>query len=320
MREIVKLFQPVGHGLHFIVLLIIRCPFDAMSTVVQANFLNYSFDAITQHNGEKLTWVCLIFGLLNSFLFLYNGTVWTLYSSFLVKFTVTLRHKLFHHISALPYEQIEQEPSAEWITRLNADAQAAVGIAGHPFQLPHAAYSIVNIMISAIFLLHMNPIIFVLVLAFILPHMLISQFLIARPMTRLAIKAQEETSSNTSDFNTIITCADTAILYDAREYLYNRFKESSLRLLKANMKMRVRSAVGNGLLPLLGMSGYLLILIVASGWITNGQLTFGELTSAFQYRGGVLVGFMLLISSIVNIKASIAGIKRVNETLEMPLE
>lgn len=320
MREIVKLFKSVGHGLHFIILLIFRCPFDAMNTFIQANFLRYSFDAISQNNGEKLAWVCLIFGLLNSFLFLYNGTVWTLYSSFLVKFTVTLRNILFSHISDLPYEQIEMKPSAEWITRLNADAQTALGIVGHPLQLPHAAYSIVNIIISAIFLVHMNPVFFVMVLAFIIPHMLISQLFIARHMTKLAIKAQEETSSNTSNLNTIITCADTAILYDARDYLLNRYEESSLRLLKANMKLRVRSAVGNGLLPLLGMSGYLLILLVASDWISKGKLTFGELTSAFQYRGGVLVGFMILISCIVSIKASIAGIKRVNETLELPLE
>ena len=54
---------------------------------------------------------------------------------------------------------------------------------------------------------------------------------------------------------------------------------------------------------------------VSGGWIANGHFTFGDLTAAFQYRGGVLVGSLTLINCLVSIQASIAGIRRLNETM-----
>jgi hypothetical protein len=39
------------------------------------------------------------------------------------------------------------------------------------------------------------------------------------------------------------------------------------------------------------------------------------LTAAFQYRGGVLVGSLILINCLVSIQASMAGIRRLNETM-----
>jgi len=57
------------------------------------------------------------------------------------------------------------------------------------------------------------------------------------------------------------------------------------------------------------------LLIVCDKWIANGQLTFGDLTAAFQYRGGVLKGALMLINSLISIQASMAGIKRLNGTM-----
>ncbi len=118
----------------------------------------------------------------------------------------------------------------------------------------------------------------------------------------------------------MVTCADTALLYDAQGFLLDRFERGSKALRKANMALRHRNALGAGLLPLMGMSGYLVVLLVGGHWIANGVLTFGDLTAAFQYRGGVLVGGMILANCLTNIQTARGGIRRVNETLQLPLE
>ena len=139
-------------------------------------------------------------------------------------------------------------------------------------------------------------------------------------MIRLATKVQESAARNVTDMNTLVTCADTAILYDAQGFLLRRFEESSLEIRRASMRIQHRRAIGSGLLPLMGMSGYLVVLLIGGGWIAAGDMTFDELTAVFQYRGGVLTASMMLINSLVNIKTALAGVKRVNETMCIGLE
>jgi ABC-type bacteriocin/lantibiotic exporter with double-glycine peptidase domain len=317
IREMSKIFKYTRGGFRFLILLLLRCPFDALLTVTQASFLQYAFNAIQQNSKDRLNIVCIAFGIASLFLFLYNGIVWSCYASFVVKTEGKLRNKMFGKISSVSLSQIEAKQHGEWITRLNTDVQMPFS---KPMHIPHAACAFVSICVSACILLYINPSIFWLVMLFVIPHILISQFFIAKPMTALAKKSLEATDQNTTDLNAFITCADIAIMYDAKDFLMKRFEESSLHLRSVNMKMRNRNAISGAILPLFGMGGYLLILIVGSLWIANGTLTFGELIAAFQYRGGVLVGSLMLINCLISIKTSIAGIQRVNETMEMKSE
>jgi len=70
----------------------------------------------------------------------------------------------------------------------------------------------------------------------------------------------------------------------------------------------------------MGMCGYLVILLVGGRWMAAGTMTFGELTAAFQYRGGLLTGSMMFINSMINIKTAIAGVKRINDTMDITME
>ncbi|NLC69424.1 MAG: ABC transporter ATP-binding protein [Clostridiaceae bacterium] len=251
---------------------------------------------------------------------MYNGIVWTLYATYVTRWVGAIRQKLFGHISCLSLQQIEAKPSGEWITRLNIDVQAATALLNQPVHLPHAVVATINICVSSMILVLMNPGIFGLIIAFVIPHVLLSQLCIARPVTCLAMDVQEAVAKNTTDMNALVTCADIAMLYDAREFLLKRFEESSLEIRRVNMKIQYRRAMGSGLLPLTGMGGYLVILLAGGSWIAAGSTTFGELTAAFQYRGGMLIGSMMLINSLMNIKTALAGVKRVNETMHITLE
>jgi ABC-type multidrug transport system fused ATPase/permease subunit len=223
-----------------------------------------------------------------------------------------LRTKLFQKISSFSYKRIEDAPPGDWLTRLNTDVQMPFS---RPLHFPHAACAIVNICVSGIILWRMNPAVFGWAMLFIIPHIIVSQLIIARDMPLMNRKCLEAVAKNTGELTSLITCADIAVLYDGQDYLMKRFELSSLDVRRANMRLRTRNALSYAILPLFGLGGYLTLLIVCDGWIANGQLTFGDLTAAFQYRGGVLKGALMLINSLVSIQASMAGIRRLNETM-----
>jgi len=133
-------------------------------------------------------------------------------------------------------------------------------------------------------------------------------------MQELNKKSLESTAKNTGEMTALITCADVALLYDGQDYLIEKFENSSLELFRAKMKLIKRNAINAAIAILpFGLTGYLVLLIISGGWIERGDLTFGDLTAAFQFRGGILLGANMLINSIVSIKSSMAGIQRLND-------
>lgn len=316
LLEIRKIFKITGNGWWFIFLILLRSPINILMTIINALFLQQAFNAITRNSSSQLTNACVVFGVASLFIFLYNGIVWSVYATPLsTRLESRLRIKLFSKISSLSYERIEALPQGEWLTRLNSDVQM-------PFSesWPHMAIAIVNISISAFILWRMNPTVLGWVILFVIPHVLFNQFLIARTMPNLNKKSLETTAQNTGEMTALITCADVAALYDGQNYLMKRFEKSSLDLYRANMKIRTRNAMSAGVLPLFGLGGYLTLLIVSSGWIADNHFTFGDLTAAFQYRGGILLGAFMLINCLISIQANLAGIQRLNKTMEEKTE
>lgn len=318
--ELRGLFKITGKGRRLIFLLILRCPFDAIQTVILASFLQFSFQAINQNNMNDLYVACVAFGIGSLVLFIYNGSVWMLYASYITRFVSILREKLFGHVSEISLQKIEEKSSGEWFTRLNADVQLAAAILSQPLHLPHAVVATVSIGVTAGILIVMNSTILVLVIVLIIPQLLISYLYIAKPMTALAMKSQEASAKNTTDMNALVTCAETALMYNAQDFLMGRFEESSLNLRKVNMTIKRRSAVGGSLLPMMGMGGYLIILLVGGSLIAAGNMTFAELLGVFQYRAGLLAGSMMLTSSFISIQTALAGVRRVNEIMNIELE
>ena len=311
LAEYKKIFLKTGGGWRYILLIALRSPVGAAMTLMNALFLQRAFDAVDLNDGGRLNVACIVFAALNLVVFLYNGAVWAVYAApYMVRAEGNMRLKLFGHISSLPYERVETVPEGEWLTRLNSDVRT-------PFSehWPHTAGAAVNILISASFLFYVNPFVLGLVLSFVIPHIIFARFAVARPMQTLNKKALEATGRNTDDLNTLIYRADVAALYDCGAYFMERFENSSKRLFDANMKMRLKNAVSAGILPLFGIGGYLALLVVCAGRIAEGSLSFGDLTAAFQYRGGVLLGSLTLINCLVGLKSDLAGVKRLNETM-----
>lgn len=320
MRNVYDLFLMAGNIRRFVILTLLRCPFDAVRTIIQAGFLQFAFGRISLNDQIGLNYACLLFGIGSLLLFLYNGTVWALYAAYVTRWVGAIRKKLFFHISCLSLQKIEARAAGEWITRLNSDVQVAVALLDQPLHLPHAVVSIVNVCVTSLILALVDPKLFGLIMLFVIPHMLISQLFVARSMTKLATEVQEATAKNAADMNALVICADMAMLYNAQGFLLRHFEQSSLELKKRNMRIHHRRAMENGLKPLTGMGGFLAILLIGGSLATAGIMTFGQLVAVIQYRTGLLVSMMMLANSLINIKTALAGVKRVNDTMHITME
>ena len=313
-REMKKLLISTGSGLKFIILLFFRSPVDLCMTVIQALFLQNAFNAIEQEDSGQLLFVCITFLIASFSIFLYNGTVWSIYAPFVVRMESKLHLKLFDKIARLSCERMEQTSQGEWVTRLNTDVQMPFS---QPLHLPHAVNAILRILGSSLAIWMINPQVLGWVMLFNIPHIIISELFVAGRMPNLSKKAIEATAKNTGEFSTLINCAETAILYDGQDYLMKRFELSSREIVRTRCRMHRRGAFAALMMPLFRLSGYVVILIASSVWIANGNLSFGDLTGAFQFRGGVLIGSMMLLNSSISIRTSLAGIRRINETMEI---
>ena len=317
ITEYKKLLKITGKTRQFLLLLLLRAPFEICFTVINALFLQHAFNAIQRNDSGSLINTCIIFGIACFCLFLYNGTIWCIYAPFSTRLEWKLRTELYKKILSFSYERIESISHGEWLTRLNTDVEMPFSQSVH---LPHAACSILCICISSIILWFINPVIFGWVMLFILPNIIINQLFIARVMTRLNKKSLEAIAVNTGELASLITCSDIIKIYDSQDYLLKRFEESSLRLFKAKMRIVKRNSFGDAVLPLFALSGFLVLLIISGDWITSGSLTFGDLTAAFQFRGGILKSSNMFINCMISIQGSMAGIKRINDIMEEKTE
>ncbi|MDD2956760.1 MAG: hypothetical protein PHD67_10705 [Oscillospiraceae bacterium] len=105
---------------------------------------------------------------------------------------------------------------------------------------------------------------------------------------KAAKKVLEASAEAASALDPLITCGETSLL--------------------------ARQALGEGLGVLLGMGGYLVLLTVSGGLAAAGT-SFGRLVEAFQLRGDVLMGVMMLTNSLINIYTTLPGIRRINRVL-----
>ncbi len=312
-REVRKFFKTTGRLNQYLYLLLLRVPFDAMFTFVQAKFLRAAFTAIEQGSQESLNKVSVLFGIASCVLFLYNGTIWRAFGTMYIKLGGKLRRVMLQKISDQPLDVIERNSKGDILTRINQDAGMALQMLGGPLNVPHLMLALINLTVSSVLLCRFNLKMFLLVWLFVIPHVIINQLVITRPMAKYQAKVQKATGDLTTLLRSMILSADTAILYDAQEFLIEQYEKKSKAIFRARMKIICRNTLGSALIPMFGLGGYFVLLTVGGNSIADKTMNFGDLTAIFQLRGGVLMGAMMVISSMVNLKINMTGIVRVNE-------
>uniref|UniRef100_UPI004057B432 ABC transporter transmembrane domain-containing protein n=1 Tax=Acetatifactor sp. TaxID=1872090 RepID=UPI004057B432 len=315
MRDLFVLVKRLGIQRKYLFLLLLRAPFDAFRTWMLATFMKSTFGYIEIGASDKLLAECMIYGLLCAFLFFYNGTIWSIYAAFAAKTEAQLQGLLINKIMNMPYRRIVGHGSGEWITKLNSDIHGAFVLMNGPLNIPHMVVAIINLMLSSLLLFRSSHLLFIVTLVFVLPHMMLNYTVVLKHMPGLKEASQKALGESTSAIKPLITEADTILLYDAGNMMLHVCEERSRALMKYNLTMQMRNILGNTILRLLGLSGYLVILGLGYVHIYNGNMSFAELVYSFQVRGSILSAMLMLTTCVSNIKANSVCAKRLNNIL-----
>ena len=312
-KSLCNVFKRLGGGVTYCFLLLLRSPVDTVLCIINALFLRNVFQNIEAGDAGGLLRTCVIFGGANLCLFLYNGTLWGKFAVFSAMLVGKLKGLLFDSMLKLPMERIEEKSTGAWLTRLNSDVTMTLNLLTGALNVPHLVFATVRIGVTAVLFGSISPLLLAVELAVLVPHVLLRQGFVVRPMERLSKEAQETMEHATVYLETTVECADTIRLYGADALLLERYRESSLSIVKARLRSNVRKTLGELLQMLLGRGGYLLLFCLGCEMISTGKLDFGTLTEAFQYRGGMLMGSMMWLNSYAEVRKNSVGLKRTEE-------
>ncbi len=304
-----QLFSKTGKLKKFIFFLLLRCPIDALMTILDAVFLQYSFSAILQKDTSRLILAGILYLTGSVLIFSYNGIVWQKFAAFISSYSGNLKKLLFDRVSTHTQEEIDHRHEGQWLSLLGQDQNATLTLLLGPLTIVHGAVSLTSLFACSTILCCQNLPLFLLSISFIIPHLLVNQLVAVRPIPKLKEQARYTVAQNTSDFIPIIDFNEIIQLYDAGTLVLQQFEKSSHEIRHANLKIHFRNALTGGILPLFGLGGYMILLLAGGNMMIDNKMTFGDLAAALQYRGGLLKCTLVLMTCIVNIHINLVGAK-----------
>lgn len=316
MHEFFKLIKRLNIQGRYMVLLLLRSPFDVIRTYIQAVLLMDVFSCLETEHADRLPAVCIGGGLLCAALFLYNGIVWSIYAAFSARTEARLQKELTDQILFLPYRLVQRRGSGEWFTRRNGDIQAVMTMMNGPLHIPHWMTSLINTILSSFLLLKCSPVLFVVTWAFILPYCLLHHCVVLKRLPGFKDESRKVMADIASSIKPLITDAEVIAIYDAGDMMLKKWEGDSRRLMKINRKMQLCRGLGDLFSRLFGIGGYLALLLTGFAMVSGGTMTFSRLVYCSQMRGGILSGLLMLMTCMSNIKENAVCAKKVNESLE----
>lgn len=299
----------------YILLLVLRIPFEALRTFINSLFLKESFTAIEKSDFQKLSAVCGLFLLEFLILFAYNGTVWRFFGSLYARMQAGLKKLLLQSLMKKSVEEIDKKSTGDLLFSFNVDVEKALAIYGEPWNLVFLLNGIFNLIISSILVIQVSLKLFFLVIIFVLPLIIITNYVISSKLKQLQTEIQKVSGELTEMYASLINLFDIVRLYDCEDFLKNKIDNKNLELKKLSIKKGFYVALNAGLFPLIGLSGYLVLMICGGSMMLAGIITYSTLLYVCQLRGGILPATQMIINSSMNIKMNKVSLKRIREIL-----
>ena len=307
------MLEKLGIKRKYITLLLFRLPFEAVRTLVNALFLKQAFEAIQSNDFSALKLYSLIFLISNILLFTYNGSVWRFFGAFYAELQTKLKLFIFQKLHKKPLEEIDRLASGDILLRINQDAKMATAIYGEPWNLVFLVNGIGNLILSSVLFCLFDCKMYLIVMAFVIPHILIINYVISPILKSLQHKLQKTSAELTDMYEAFVNMADTVYLYDCSDFFLQKIQNKNLEMKKLSIKKAFIKALEGAAMPLFGITGYLVLMFIGAEKISAGLISLGILLYAFQLRGGLIMGANMIVSSITNISMNNAGLKRIQE-------
>ncbi len=312
MHDFLSLLKKMGVLRKYVFLLILRSPFDAARAWMLANLMKTVFLCLETDKIDGLPEVCVSYGLLCALLFLYNGTVWSIYAAFCSKLEAGLQKKMIQKILTLPYRYVESQKSGEWITKLNSDIQAVCTMMNGALNIPHFVVAALNTALLSVLMFQSSVLLFCVIWILAVLHLFVNYRIILKDMPHLREESLKAMAESTSAIKPLITEAETILMYHAGGLMMKKCEESSRRFLKINQNIHMKNALSSAILRLFGCGGFFLALLIGCRFILDGAMSFSDVVYCLQVRAAILSSLFMLTVSMNNIKANLVCVKRIN--------
>ena len=315
-HKVIRILKELGLWKTFVIVMILRSPFDFLNSMLNANMLESFIRLTDQRDGDNLSrtfWIFLMFTLL---LFAYNASVW---ATVAVKTDMMLhrrlRMKLLESMLSRTQQEMEEYSEGDWITRINNDVDKVADYLTAPINFMHSMIAVFNLVFSSMILIMLNPTLFGVSIFLMIPFFILSGIVIVRNIPKFRKNAQESFARYTNWTAPIVEAGDAITVFDGQDIVLDKVREESERIMRENVKAHRRTALSSAVTATSGMTGYILLLLIGNSMIGTKIKDFAELMKITQYRGHMMMGVMCVNSGINNMKTNLTGAVRVDEIL-----
>ena len=315
-KDAYRMLKEVGLQRRFIIMTILRLPFDTLNAILTSNIMQ-SFTKMIELDDRGSLWKnFLIFMALSILLFGYNSLIWSTYA---VKTGVLmqsrLRERIFERIVDLPTEELEGSFGSDWFTRLNNDVDKACNYLTGAINYLHMVIAILNVAVSSVIMLLLNVELYIIGIICLLPFFLLNIIVISRRISEYKRNSQKSLVEYTAWIDAAVKNEEMLAVFDGGEFVRGKIAEKSKEILQENMKVQTRVSLCTLSSTVSGLLGYLAMLCRGNELIGAEMIDFATLFKMTQYRANLVMSVNCIYDCTNNMKGNKVGIERVNEVL-----
>ena len=315
-KKVIRIIKETGMQKDFILMMILRAPFDFLNAVLASNMLHSFIRLVEKREDGELLTTFGTFLLCTVLLFGYNMFVWAVISMKInIRFIKKLRMRVYKSLLSRTQQEMEKLSAGDWISRLNSDIDKTDLYILGPLNFMHLLISAVNLSLSSLVLFIINRNMLFATLIIMLPFFFVSSVVIIKKVPLLKKRSREHYARFTNWMEPVVNSAEVIRIFEGEELVKARAEEESLAILKNNMKAHRRTALAMGVNAFSGMLGYILLLFLGNSMMGSEIDGISDMMKITQYRGEMMKSVMMANNCVGRMKTNLPGAERVEEIL-----
>ncbi len=315
-RKVRKILKETGMIKDFILVMILRAPFDFINALLSANMLETFIRLAERKEEGELLPTFGMFLLFTVIMFGYNMFVWAVVTMKInIRFIKKLRMRVYKSLLSRTGQEMEELSAGDWISRLNSDIDKTDLYLVGPLNFMHLLIASVNMTLSAAVLFMLNRTMLAASLLVTLPFFFLSSVVAIRKVPVFKKNSREHYAKYTNWMEPVVNASESIRIFDGEELVMAKAEEESLKIMKNNMKAHKRTALATGINTFSGMTGYLLLLFLGNSMIGSELDDFARMMKITQYRGEMMKSVMMINSCVGRMKGNQPAAERVEEVL-----
>ena len=315
-RKVRKILKETGMTKDFILVMILRAPFDFINALLSANMLETFIRLAERKEEGELLPTFGMFLLFTVIMFGYNMFVWAVVTMKInIRFIKKLRMRVYKSLLSRTGQEMEELSAGDWISRLNSDIDKTDLYLVGPLNFMHLLIASVNMTLSAVVLFMLNRTMLAASLLVTLPFFFLSSVVAIRKVPVFKKNSREHYAKYTNWMEPVVNASESIRIFDGEELVMAKAEEESLKIMKNNMKAHKRTALATGINTFSGMTGYLLLLFLGNSMIGSELDDFARMMKITQYRGEMMKSVMMINNCVGRMKGNLPAAERVEEVL-----